>query len=119
MNAINRPESYAVRQVRAEVESERTRLQRLAAPLLKVMAEDVAQLHGRAPEWETLANSAALVARLEDTLKALVDGTGADELHAKAVYSLTSLVCQDGQLLSAQAERRACAHVIRLLERVL
>jgi hypothetical protein len=119
LNAINRPESYAVRQVRAEVESERTRLQRLTAPLLKVMAEDVAQLHGRAPEWEMLANAAALVARLEDTLKALVEGTGADELHAKLAYELTGAVCRDEQRLSAQCDRRALAHVLRMLERVL
>lgn len=115
MNAINRPESFAVRTLREEVQGARNTLEVISK---RLTSAELGEMHSHA-RWEELAQAAANVARLDDALELLLEGSGADQLHAKYVYELTGAVCRDEQRLSAQADRRALAHVIRTLERVL
>lgn len=114
MSALAKPEPYAVRTLRELVDAERATLSRILKPFCDA---SMGTLHGM--RWEDLAQGAANVSRLDDVLESLIEGKGADELHAKAVYELTGLVCRDEQKLSTQADRRALAYVIRVLERVL
>jgi hypothetical protein len=115
VNAINRSESYAVRTVREEVNGARTALETLSKRLASV---DLGEMHSHA-RWEELAQAAANVARLDDVLESLLEGKEVLELHGKLAYELTGAVCRDEQRLSAQCDRRALAHVLRVLERVL
>ncbi len=114
MNALSKPESYAVRTLREEVAGARNTLERLYKPFLSAQPGELA-----AQRWDELAQAAANVARLDDALESLLEGKELLELHAKCVYELTGAVCRDEQRLSAQADRRALAHLIRTLERVL
>lgn len=120
MNALTKPESYAVRVLREEVAAARAALDRVLKPFLVASPGELHAIGSRAiSEWELLAQAAANVSRLDAALEALIEGQGADELHAKAAYELTGLVSRDESKMSAQADRRALAHVIRTLERVL
>ena len=115
MNAITKPETYAVRTLREEVAGARNTLEVISK---RLTSAELGEIHSHA-RWEELAQAAANVARLDDALESLLEGREPLELHQKYVYELTGAVCRDEQRLSAQADRRALAHVIRALERVL